>query len=110
MPRLTNGRTTFLALIGKIRTELKAGHFMKTVYARYEQQLAMSYRQFLRYVREYGLLAEARPRLAPAAPHRSLPHGQERAADPAREPITSEPLRPKQFIFEPAKIDEKKLI
>ena len=110
MPRQLNGRTTFLALMEKIRADLKAGHFIKTVHARYERQLGMSYRQFLRYVREYGLLAEARPHLASYASRSSTALSQEGQAHQAGEPIMSEPPHPKRFIFEPAKIDEKKLI
>jgi Family of unknown function (DUF5338) len=110
MPRQINGRVSFLALMDEIRRELNAGHFARTVHARYEQRLAMSYRQFLRYVREYGLLAEARPHLASPVTRPLAPLTQPAVVPAEQQPISTQPPQPKRFIFEPAKIDEKKLI
>jgi hypothetical protein len=70
----------------------------------------MSSRQFLRYVGEYGLLAKARSQLAPPTPPQLAPFSQRAVVPAERQPIGTEPHQPKRFIFEPAKIDEKKLI
>ncbi len=113
MARKVNGRIAFLPLRDRIEADLAAGYFAKSVHAKYETQLGFSYRQFLYYVREYGLGGGTAPppetglaAHAPALAESSGMRGPSRSGGP----VVPDVPAPRKFIFRPADIDAKKLI
>ena len=112
--RKINGRAAFLALKDEIKAELEAGAFANSVHARYKQRLGIGYRQFLKYLRRYQL-RDATPS-EPIQPVHAARSANRRSpvalADeaPPREPVNARPEQPRQFVFNPADIDPKKLI
>ena len=113
MARKVNGRTTFLPLKDRIEADLAAGHFAKSVYAKYETQLGFSYRQFLYYIREYRLgPSKVHPsNTRPAAPMSALPENSDaQGLSRSGGPVIPHVPGPRKFIFRPADIDAKKLI
>lgn len=51
--RLGSGRVAFLARIEVFREKINAGHTMTTVYEDNQEQLGISYSQFVNYVNRY---------------------------------------------------------
>jgi hypothetical protein len=98
--RKANGRLLFRALQQEIKAELDAGVFVVDVHAKYQQQLAIGYSQFMKYVKLYQLRSEASvpPPPAPAVhgtPSSSASATQAEATPrPVREPIKTVCLRP----------------
>jgi hypothetical protein len=115
------GRTRFVALARVIADELAARPFKKAVYAKYQAELGVGYRQFLYYVRELerdsSLSSSSSPvalagRSAqhPPADLQAPPPPAEPSLRALREPLNARRPPPKRFIFDPTDIDLKKLI
>jgi hypothetical protein len=114
-----SGRSSFLALKSGIEADLVAGAYAKTVHAKYQSRLGISYRQFLRYLKEYEsreLPAKSSQPPAPGGPHtvspksRKPPPAPSRPSAAKREPIVTRPGGPRRFVFNPADINPDKLI
>lgn len=121
LARKVMGRVRFMALREEIETDLAKGLFKKAVYAKYEDQLGFTYRQFLYYVREFNL-GFKRSRLPAISASAVSGNDQSSAETPLRrpdpenmpgsqrKPINAGREKPKTFHFNPADIDRKKLI
>jgi hypothetical protein len=115
------GRTRFVALAKVIADELAARPFKKAIYAKYQDQLGVGYRQFLYYVRELESGIGSFPSSSPVAlagrAARHPPADLQASTPPAepspradREPLNARRPPPKRFIFDPTDIDLTKLI
>ena len=105
--RWGDGRIAFYALLPEIVSELRLKAPMSRIYAKYKGRLGISYRQFIRLVREYR--DQASDKVAPVAPPRleaASPSPPPEAG--ARKPLYVGPPEERTFHFDPMDAYRKK--